>query len=94
MGPRIEGSLEVGELSERFSRDGKPDSVLIARGKQTVVPWERASPGEPPLDDNDKAAFERLNEVGARVRRALERLGVRRQDRLMPLDNNALGPRP
>jgi hypothetical protein len=78
MGPRIGGSLVVGELSERFAPDGKPDPTLFGRGKQTVVPWERVAPGEPPLDDDDKATFERLNAVGPRVWPALERVGVRR----------------
>ncbi len=94
MGPRIEGTLLVGELSERFSRDGEADPILIGRGKQTVVPWERVAPGEPPLDDSDKATFQRMNTAVGKIWAALERVGVRRQDRLMPMDNNTLGPRP
>ena len=87
MGPCIQGDLVVGELSERFSSDGKADPDLIIRAKQTAVPWERVAPGEPPLDDEDKAIFKRLNEVTDRLWPALERLGVRRQDRLIPLDD-------
>jgi hypothetical protein len=85
MGPHIGGTLVVGELSQRFAPDGKPNPILIGRGKQTVVPWERVAPGEPPLDDNDKAAFERLNTAGERIWTALEQVGVPRQDRLIPL---------
>ena len=87
MGPCIGGNLVVGEISERFSSDGLPNPNLIIRAKQTVVPWERVAPGELPLNDDDKAIFKKLNEVGERVWPALERLGVRRQDRLIPLDD-------
>jgi hypothetical protein len=84
VGTRIEGPLLVGELSGRFSRDGEPDSILIDRGQQTVVPWEPLGPGDPPLDDNDRATFERMNTAVDEIWAALERLGVSRSDRLMP----------
>ena len=83
LGPRIQGHIEIGELSEHFSLNGKPNPTLIARAKQTVVPWDRIDPTEAPIDESDKSVFDALAEADRRIWEKLERLGVQKQDRLM-----------
>lgn len=83
LGPRLQGRMDIGELSDRFSRDGKPDATLIPRAIQTVVPWEKVSPGEAPLSDGDKAVFDTLQDAQDRIWPELGKLGVQRRGRLI-----------
>lgn len=76
---RIGASIVTGELSERFRQGSQPNVDLFSKA-WSGLRWERVAPGEPPLDADDLATFERTKEVGDKMREALTRLGVRLAD--------------
>ena len=82
IGQRVSARISVGQLSERFVKDGQVNIDLFGKAYQSRVPWEVAAPEEPPLDDNDQAVFAKLKEVGIQMLGVLEHLGVPLSDTL------------
>ena len=92
MGPRIQLTVAVGDLSERFSQDGKANPTMMGRAKQSIVPWERLAPEESPLSESDKVTIERMKSVPDRISAGLARVGNRchNGDRLRRLRDDAI----